>query len=193
MLRGGGDTVSDHFKHSANQGISYSIPYGGGHLTTVIIKAITVPVTNSPVDLSLNWMVKVKSISYKPNGYCIAVRKIKQRRISVLARSSQHLTELQMDFNRGTRIANSYLDLDLGYQKGISALDAQNNNHLKGSEPVARYKKYSITTSFLKPFKLYDGNFSFDSLLYYQKSEDVLFSPQRISLSGISSVRGFKD
>jgi len=28
MLRGGGDTVSDRFKHSANQGISYSIPYG---------------------------------------------------------------------------------------------------------------------------------------------------------------------
>jgi len=58
---------------------------------------------------------------------------------------------------------------------------------------VARYKKYSITTSFLKPFKLYEENFSFDSLLYYQKSEDVLFSTQRISLGGISSVRGFKD
>jgi len=28
ILRGGGDTVSDRFKHSANQGISYNIPYG---------------------------------------------------------------------------------------------------------------------------------------------------------------------
>jgi len=65
--------------------------------------------------------------------------------------------------------------------------------HPKGSEPVARYKKYSLTASYLQPFKLYQHNFSVDSLLYYQKSENVLFSPQRISLGGISSVRGFKD
>jgi len=63
---------------------------------------------------------------------------------------------------------------------------------LKAASPL-RYKKYSLTASFLKPFKLYQQNFSFDSLLYYQKSEDILFSPQRISLGGISSVRGFKD
>jgi len=112
---------------------------------------------------------------------------------TLIKSSSQRLTELQVGFNHGTRIGSSYLNLDLGYQKGIGALDAQNNHHPKGSEPVARYKKYSITASFLKPFKLYEERFSFDSLLYYQKSEDVLFSPQRISLGGISSVRGFKE
>jgi len=74
----------------------------------------------------------------------------------------------------------------LGWQKGIGALNAQSKKHPKGSEPLARHKKYSLIASYLQPFKLYKQNFSVDSLIYYQKMEDVLFSPQRISLGSIS-------
>ncbi|MNJ59611.1 hemolysin secretion/activation protein ShlB/FhaC/HecB [compost metagenome] len=59
--------------------------------------------------------------------------------------------------------------------------------------PVARYHKYSLTLSYLHPFQLWDESFSFDSLATGQKSEDVLFSSQRISVGGLSSVRGFKE
>jgi len=65
----------------------------------------------------------------------------------------------------------------------------QNNPHSKGSEAVARHQKYSLTARFLQPFTLYKEHFNF----YYQKSEDALFSPQRINLGGLNSVRGFKD
>ncbi|MGA3828156.1 ShlB/FhaC/HecB family hemolysin secretion/activation protein, partial [Pseudomonas chlororaphis] len=36
-------------------------------------------------------------------------------------------------------------------------------------------------------------SFSFSSLMTGQRSEDVLFSPQRTSLGGQSSIRGYKD
>jgi len=80
--------------------------------------------------------------------------------------------------NHGTRIGFSDLYLDIGWQKGIGALDAQNNQHPKGSEPVARYKKIQLNRQLSTTFKPYKQNFSFDSLIYYQKSEDALFPPQ---------------
>src|SRR5690606_14432769 len=53
--------------------------------------------------------------------------------------------------------------------------------------------KYSLTLSYLQPFQLWGESFSFDSLVNGQHSEDVLYSPQRISIGGLSSVRGFKE
>jgi len=207
MLRGGGDTVSDHFKHSANQGVSYSIPYGWWTFNYGYSQSYYRTRNELPGGFifeldgeSKIHQLQAERVLYRGTQSKTAINtglsKLETRNYiedTLVESSSQRLTELQVGFNYGARISNSYLNLDLGYQKGIGALDAQNNKHPKGSEPVARYKKYSLTASYLQPFKLYQENFSFDSLIYYQKSEDVLFSPQRISLGGISSVRGFKD
>ncbi len=62
-----------------------------------------------------------------------------------------------------------------------------------GGEPVARYNKYTLTASYLQPFQLFSERFSFDSVFSAQRSEDVLFSPQRFSLGGLYSIRGFKE
>lgn len=107
--------------------------------------------------------------------------------------SSNRITETQLGFNHGRRIGSAFVNADIGWQQGIGALDAQGSGHPRGSEPVARYNKYTLTLSYLQPFRLWDENFSFDSLATGQRSEDVLFSPQRISLGGVSSVRGFQD
>jgi len=207
MLRGGDDTVSGHFKHSANQGISYSIPYGWWTFNYGYSQSYYRTRNELPGGFTFELdgeskihQLQAERVLYRgtqsKTAANIGLSKLETRNYienTLIESSSQRLTELQIGFNHGTRIGSSYLNLDLGWQKGIGALDVQNNNHPKGSEPVARYKKYSLTASFLQPFKLYKEHFSFDSLLYYQKSEDVLFSPQRISLGGISSVRGFKN
>jgi len=207
LLHGGGDTVSDRFKHSANQGISYSIPYGwwtfnyGYNQSYYRTRNELAGGFKFELDgESKIHQLQAERVLYRGTSSKTAANmglsKLETRNYienTLIKSSSQRLTELQVGFNHGARIGSSYLNLDLGYQKGIGTLDAQNNHHPKGSEPVARYKKYSLTASFLNPFKLYEERFSFDSLLYYQKSEDVLFSPQRISLGGISSVRGFKE
>ena len=85
------------------------------------------------------------------------------------------------------------MNLDLGMQQGIGAFDAQGNDHPRPGQAVARYRKYSATVSFVQGFQVFGEYFSFSSMATGQRSEDVLFSPQRISLGGLSSVRGLKD
>jgi hemolysin activation/secretion protein len=112
---------------------------------------------------------------------------------SLLDVSSSRLTEAQFGFNHGRRIGGAFINMDLGWQRGIGAFDAQRDGDPHGADPVARYDKYTLTLSYLQPFQLWSESFSFDSLAYGQKSEDILYSPQRVSLGGLSSVRGFKE
>ncbi|MNI33621.1 hemolysin secretion/activation protein ShlB/FhaC/HecB [compost metagenome] len=82
-------------------------------------------------------------------------------------------------------------------QNGIGAFDAQRENQRRDAfgnlTPDARYRKYTATISYLQPFKWWDESLMFTSLITGQRSEDVLFSPQRMSLGGQSSIRGYKD
>jgi len=112
---------------------------------------------------------------------------------SKLALSSNRLTEAQFGINHGRRVGSAFVNIDLGMQQGIGLLDAQGNHHPDPGEPDARYRKYTGTISYLYPFQLWGENLAFTSLATGQRSEDVLFSPQRLSLGGSSSVRGYKD
>jgi len=107
--------------------------------------------------------------------------------------SSYRLTELELLLTHGRRIQNTYLNLEAGAQRGIGELGAQRRGQPQGSDPNARYKKYTLTLSALHPFTLGTENFSFETVAYGQKSENALYSPQRIGLGGLNSVRGFKD
>ena len=112
---------------------------------------------------------------------------------SKLKLSSNCISEAQFGINHGRRIGSAFVNLDLGMQQGIGILDAQGNGHPGPGEPDARYRKYTGTLSYLQPFKVWGESFSFSSLMTGQHSEDVLFSPQRTSLGGLSSIRGYKD
>ncbi|WP_455232904.1 ShlB/FhaC/HecB family hemolysin secretion/activation protein [Geopseudomonas aromaticivorans] len=205
-LRGGGDTVSDHWRHSANQSLLYSLPYGwwtfnysysqsyyrslaeangfdfhtDGENRSHALRAERVLHRDSVGKTAINvGLSHVRTRNYIEN--------------TLLDASSNRISEFQLGFNHGRRIGTAFVNLDLGWQRGIGALDAQDNGHPLPGEPVARYNKYSLTLSYLQPFQLWGELFSFDSLVTGQKSEDVLFSPQRISIGGLSSVRGFKE
>ncbi|HHB1450819.1 TPA: ShlB/FhaC/HecB family hemolysin secretion/activation protein, partial [Serratia odorifera] len=110
--------------------------------------------------------------------------------------SSNRLSELQLGVNHGRRIGSAFVNLDLGMQSGIGLLDAQSQDErdpLGRRQPNSHYRKYTATVSYLQPFSLWGESFSFSSLATGQRSEDILFSPQRMSLGGSASVRGFKD
>lgn len=205
-LRGSADAVSDRYQHSATHGFSYSVPYGwwtfnyfynhsyyrtkaqgqdvsfvlDGVSTTQALTAERVlhrdGVSKTALSVGLNHL---RSRNYLDN-----------QRLNV---SSQRLTEQQISFNHGRRVGPAFINLDLGYQRGIGALDAQRAGHPQAGEPVARYNKYTVTASYLHTFQLLGERFSFDSVLSAQRSEDVLFSPQRFSLGGLYSIRGFKE
>ncbi|WP_140161430.1 ShlB/FhaC/HecB family hemolysin secretion/activation protein, partial [Escherichia coli] len=114
-----------------------------------------------------------------------------------LGPSSNRLSEFQVGINHGRRIGSAFVNLDLGMQNGIGAFAAQSNDQERDREgnltPTPNYRKYTATLSYLQPFTLWGESFSFSSLATGQRSEDVLFSPQRISLGGSASVRGYKD
>ncbi|MHC8373289.1 ShlB/FhaC/HecB family hemolysin secretion/activation protein [Pseudomonas sp. MDT1-85] len=112
---------------------------------------------------------------------------------SKLDLSSNRISEAQLGVNHGRRIGGAYANFDLGMQEGIGAFGAQDNGHPGPGEPDARYRKYAATLSYLHPFKLWGESFLLGNMLTGQRSEDVLFSSQRTSLGGQSSIRGYKD
>ncbi|MUF08408.1 ShlB/FhaC/HecB family hemolysin secretion/activation protein, partial [Pseudomonas sp. CCM 7893] len=112
---------------------------------------------------------------------------------SRLKESSNRLSELQLGINHGRRVGSAFVNFDVGMQNGTGAFDAQGNHNPRPGVPDARYRKYTATVSYLQPFKVWGESFSFTSLATGQRSEDVLFSPQRMSLGGSSSIRGYKD
>lgn len=205
-LRGSGDTVSDQYKHSATHGLNYSLPYGWwtlsyfynhsyyrtktqGHGFSFLLDGVS-----ATQALSAERVLHRDTVS--KTAFSIGLNHLRSRnyldnqRIDV---SSQRLTEQQVSFNHGRRIGSAFINFDLSYQRGIGALDAQGAGRPKQGEPVARYNKYTFTASYLHPFQLLGERFSFDSVFSGQRSENVLFSPQRFSLGGLYSIRGFKE
>ncbi|MEO4049318.1 ShlB/FhaC/HecB family hemolysin secretion/activation protein [Pseudomonas sp. CAU 1711] len=205
-LRGGLDAVSDEFRHSDSQSLSYSLPYGwwtfsysysqsyyrnqtegagfvfemDGESRTHALRAERLLHRDALSKTSINTGIShLRTRNYLDNA--------------LLDVSSQRLSEAQLGFNHGRRIGSAFVNADIGWQHGIGALDAQREGDPRHGQPVARYNKYSLTLSYLQPFQLWGESFSFDSLANGQWSEDVLYSPQRISIGGLASVRGFKE
>ncbi|MDQ0737877.1 ShlB/FhaC/HecB family hemolysin secretion/activation protein [Pseudomonas sp. W4I3] len=209
MLRGGHDAVSDHQKTSKNTLLYYNVPWGWWNFSY----------TYSDSDyraLGYTDTFKFKQSGDNENHQLRAERVIHRDDVSKtsvnvglahlrtnnyvndahLDTSSNRLSELQLGINHGRRIGSAFVNLDLGMQSGIGLLDAQSQEErdsLGRRQPNSRYRKYTATLSYLQPFSLWGESFSFSSLATGQRSEDILFSPQRMSLGGSASIRGFKD
>ena len=209
MLRGGHDAISDHQKTSKNTMLYYNLPWGWWNFSYTYSESDyrTYGVTddykykqngdNQNHQLRAERVIHRDDVSktsvnvglahLRTNNYVLDVR---------TAPSSNRLSELQLGVNHGRRIGNAFVNVDLGMQSGIGLLDAQSQDERDpygGRQPNSRYRKYTATVSYLQPFSLWGESFSFSSLATGQRSEDILFSPQRMSLGGSASVRGFKD
>ncbi|WP_421548852.1 ShlB/FhaC/HecB family hemolysin secretion/activation protein [Pseudomonas sp. QD4] len=205
-LRANQDAVSDRWRHSDNQSLYYSLPWGWWTLSYSYSQSYY-RTRNDDAGFAFEFdgvsksqQLRAERVLHRDNlsktGMSLGLSQLHTRNYiddNFIDVSSNRITETQLGFNHGRRIGSAFVNADIGWQQGIGALDAQGSGHPRGSEPVARYNKYTLTLSYLQPFRLWDENFSFDSLATGQRSEDVLFSPQRISLGGVSSVRGFQD
>jgi len=205
-LRTGGDTVSDTWRHSTNQSLNYSLPYGWWTFNYNYSQnnyrslAEAADFSFEQKGDSETQQLRAERVLHRDGlsktAASLGVSQSSSRNYienSLVDVSSQDLSEGQLGFNHGRRIGTAFVNLDAGWQRGIGLLGAQGNGNPHGFEPVARYNKYSLTLSYLQPFALWGESFSVDSLATGQQSEDVLFSPQRISIGGLASVRGFKE
>ncbi|WP_349745551.1 ShlB/FhaC/HecB family hemolysin secretion/activation protein [Pseudomonas frederiksbergensis] len=205
-LRGGHDAVSDHQKTSRNAMLYYNLPFGWWNLSYTYSQSEYRALGQAngfnfkQSGDSQNHQLRLERVIHRDalsktslNTGLAYLRTNNFIEDSKLTASSNRISEAQFGINHGRRVGNAFVNLDLGLQNGIGALDAQGNHDPGPGLPDARYRKYTATLSYLQPFVLGGESFSFSSLMTGQRSEDVLFSPQRMSLGGQSSIRGYKD
>ena len=206
VLRSGHDAISDHQKTSKNAMLYYNLPWGWWNFSYTYSQSDYRSVAQGngfdfkQTGDSANHQLRVERVIHRDalsktslNAGLAHVRSNNYIEDSRLQNSSNRLSEFQAGINHGRRVGNAFVNLDVGMQNGIGAFDAQGNHNPRPGVPDARYRKYTATVSYLEPFKLWGEAFSFTSLATGQRSEDVLFSPQRMSLGGSASVRGYKD
>nr|WP_312973009.1 ShlB/FhaC/HecB family hemolysin secretion/activation protein [Pseudomonas sp.] len=205
-LRASRDAVSDSYRHSHSQSLYYSLPYGwwtfsynyGQSYYRTEAELNGFPVETDGDYQSHNLLAErvLHRDSVSKTAFSTGLSHVRTNNFledNRLEFSSNRLSEWQLGFNHGRRIGSAFVNADIGWQRGIGAFDAQGNGHPRGPDPVARYNKYTLTLSYLQPFNLGGERFSFESLATGQKSEDQLFSPARISVGGLNSVRAYKD
>jgi len=210
ILRGGHDAISDHQKTSKSSMFYYNLPWGWWNFSY------------SYSESEYRTFGRVDDFKFKQNGdsqnHQLRAERVIHRddvsKTSVnvglthlrtnnyvldarLPTSSNRLSEFQVGVTHGRRIGSAFVNVDVGMQNGIGAFDAQSNRQERDAQgnltATPRYRKYTATMSYLQPFTLWGESLSFSSLATGQRSEDVLYSPQRMSLGGSYSVRGFKD
>jgi len=206
MLRGGHDAVSDYQRTSHSEMLFYNLPWGWWHFSysysqsAYRSQAEANNFTFKQTGDTQNHQLRAERVIHRDSvsktalntglAYLRSNNYIEESR---LENSSNRLSEAQFGFNHGRRIGSAFVNLDAGMQQGIGAFDAQSGRRTLHSDPDARYRKYTLTLSYLQPFSLFGENLSFSSLMTGQRSEDRLYSPQRLSLGGLSSIRGYKD
>lgn len=209
ILRGGHDAISDHQKTSKNSMLYYNVPWGWWNFSYTYSES-DYRTPGSVDDFkykqwgdSQNHQLRAERVVHRDDVSKTSVNVglthlrtnnyINDTRLGV---SSNRLSEFQVGISHGRRIGSAFVNLDVGMQNGIGAFDAQKDEQtrIRGNlMPTPRYRKYTATLSYLQPFTLWGESLSFSSLATGQRSEDVLYAPQRMSLGGSYSVRGFKD
>ncbi|MBD0706250.1 MULTISPECIES: ShlB/FhaC/HecB family hemolysin secretion/activation protein [unclassified Pseudomonas] len=205
-LRGGHDAVSDHQKTSRNAMLYYNLPFGWWNLSYSYSQSeyralgqangfkFKQSGDSQSHQVRLERVVHRDAVSKTSLNTGLAyLRTNNFVNDSKLGNSSNRISEAQFGINHGRRVGNAFVNLDLGVQQGIGAFDAQGDDDPGPGQADARYRKYTATVSYLQPFMLGGESFSFSSLMTGQRSEDALFSPQRMSLGGLASIRGYKD
>lgn len=205
-LRGGHDAMTDHQHTSSNAMLSYSVPWGwwnfsytysqSEYRSQIAANGYNFKQTGDSENHQLHAERVIQRDSVSKTSLSGGLSYLRSNNFiedSKLRLSSNRISEAQLGFNHGRRIGGAFVNFDAGVQQGIGVFDAQGSHDPGPGEPDARYRKYTATLSYLQPFKLWGESLSFSSLMTGQRSEDVLFSPQRTSLGGLSSIRGYKD
>ncbi|WP_060508359.1 ShlB/FhaC/HecB family hemolysin secretion/activation protein [Pseudomonas sp. NBRC 111124] len=206
LVRGGHDAVSDHQHTSHSEMLNYNLPWGWWNFNYAYSQsayrsqAMANNFAFKQTGDTQNHQFRAERVIYRDsvsktalNSGLAYLRSNNFIEDSRLKNSSNRLSEAQFGINHGRRIGTAFVNLDLGMQQGIGAFGAQPRQTDAPGDPDARYRKYTLTLSYLQPFSMGGERLSFSSLLTGQRSEDPLFSPQRMSLGGLSSVRGYKD
>ncbi|WP_310886511.1 ShlB/FhaC/HecB family hemolysin secretion/activation protein [Pseudomonas cichorii] len=205
-LRGGRDAVTDHQRSTYSSMFNYNLPWGWWNFSYTYNDSeyrtqgqgagINFKFTGESQTHQLRAERVIQRDAKGKTSLSAGISHLRTRSFvedSELASGAQRITETQFGISHGRLLGSAFANLELGMQQGVGALDAMGDGHPAGNEPTARYRKYTATFSFQQPFEVWGERFSFNSLATGQRSEDRLYNSQRMSISGQSAVRGYKE
>ncbi|MCX8965704.1 ShlB/FhaC/HecB family hemolysin secretion/activation protein [Erwinia psidii] len=109
---------------------------------------------------------------------------------ALLQSSSRKMTSLQVGLNHTQKIAGGVATLNPTFSRGMPWFDAESDQSKNGDLPKASFRKWSLTGSYQRPLT---SRLWWLSSFYAQWSPDRLYSSERLTLGGESSVRGYKE
>ncbi|WP_343565488.1 ShlB/FhaC/HecB family hemolysin secretion/activation protein [Kiloniella sp. b19] len=112
---------------------------------------------------------------------------------ALLETSSRELSIFGSRFSHSRRFYDGVLSGSLDYNRGLRLFGALKDAPGIGEGPRAQFDKFEASLNYYRPFSILDENFSWSSNLVTQWSPDSLYSTERISIGGQSTVRGFKE
>ncbi|NFV79467.1 ShlB/FhaC/HecB family hemolysin secretion/activation protein [Magnetospirillum aberrantis] len=106
--------------------------------------------------------------------------------------SSYSLSVAGLGFSHSRRLLGGLLSFGGTWEHGLDMVHAKADEAgLPKDSPHAQFDKASADISYLRPFQLGGLSLTYTGAVHGQWSEDTLYSPERISLGGQYSVRGF--
>ncbi|MBU0859737.1 MAG: ShlB/FhaC/HecB family hemolysin secretion/activation protein, partial [Alphaproteobacteria bacterium] len=108
--------------------------------------------------------------------------------------SSRNLTVLDVAANYSTYAVGGAFSGGITYSRGLGSFSAMDDAPgLPSDFPRAQFNKVALNASYVVPFTLGAHAFSWSTAVQAQKSFDVLYGSEQISIGGLYSVRGFHD
>lgn len=203
FISGGRSSAFSEWRDAENVQAGLSIPYGYGLIDYSYSWS---SYHSSFINNDFTWLSNGDNIAHRLNGNWVLFRNgdIKtgvQLGLShysshnflnhtLLQSSSRKITSIQLGINHTQKVSGGVATLNPTFSRGMPWFDAERDAGKNGDLPKAQFRKWSLSGSFQRPVtdKLW-----WLSSVYGQWSPDRLYGSERLTISGESSVRGFKE
>lgn len=112
---------------------------------------------------------------------------------TLLETQSRKLSIAGLTLRHSTRLGGGTFNASAGYEQGLRILGAKKDHQIAANDPRAQFHKWSADVSYARPFQAGERNFNASTSVSGQWSPHTLFGSERVSVGGLSSVRGFKE
>jgi hemolysin activation/secretion protein len=107
--------------------------------------------------------------------------------------SSRRLTILGLNINHSRRLGQGLVSASVGYETGIKALGAKQDDDRAQDAPEAQFEKYTADLTVIQNFEVLETPLTVTSGIRGQWSPDTLYGSERISIGSLGTVRGYKE
>lgn len=112
---------------------------------------------------------------------------------ALLDSQSRKLSIAGLTARHSTKIWDGALNVSAVYEQGLRSFGAKKDHQVASGEARAQFRKLSSNITYSRALQVQDQNLSSSVALSGQWAPGTLFSSERFSIGGLSSVRGFKD